>query len=103
MMYASRFIAHDLNPVFDILGKHRDIIFLSAVSRMINPGSDISLIRFHETSYYPEMKELNKDRIYRALDFLLSKKEDIEMAIVRALKPDMKRVYYGGFRITYQF
>jgi transposase len=94
MIYASRVISRTLYPVLSMLGKHRDIIFLGMVARLIRPSSDLSLIRFHETSYYPEIKELKKDRIYEALDSLISTKDELEMAIVRALKPDMKRVYY---------
>ncbi len=42
---------------------------------------------------YP-IENLKKDRIYSALDHLFEKKDDIEHAIVSALRPDMKKVYY---------
>ena len=64
------------------------------VARLIRPGFDLSLIRFHETSYYPDIRELKKDQIYDALDHLISMKDELETAIVNALKPDLKRVYY---------
>ena len=94
MIYSAGLIASPLRKAFELLGEHGDIIFLSAVSRLIEPSSDISLIRFHETSYYPQIRELRKDSIYEALDHLIEKKDEIEQAIVSALKPDLRRVYY---------
>ena len=94
MIYSSSLISSPLTKVFDLMGKHRDIIFLSVVSRLVHPGSDLSLINFLDRSYYPSVSELKKDAIYEALDALMAKKNEIEMAIVKALKPDLKRVYY---------
>ena len=77
----------------DIL-PHRNIIFLSVVFRLVHPGSDLSLINFLERSCYPQIGELKKDAIYEALDALLAKKDELEIAIVKALKPDLRRAYY---------
>ena len=94
IIHASREVSKPIDPVLSILGEHRDIIFLGMVSRLIQPGSDLSLIRFLATVYYPEIRELKKDSIYGALDALLTVKDDLEIAIVNALKPDLRRVYY---------
>ncbi len=94
MIYASMVISMPLEPVLSMLGKHRDVIFLGMVSRLIHPGSDLSLMRFLERSYYPQIHGLKKDRIYEALDALIGMKDEIEIAVVKALKPDLRRVYY---------
>ncbi len=94
MIYSAGLITSPLRKAFELLGEHGDIIFLSAVSRLMSEDGSISLIRFHETSYYPQIRELKKDSIYEALDHLIEKKDEIEQAIVSALKPDLRRVYY---------
>ena len=94
MIYCAEMISSPLRSAFDILGKYRDIIFLNAVSRLTDPSSDIDLIRYLEGSYYPQIQDLKKDSIYDALDHLIEKKDQIEQAIISALKPDMRRVYY---------
>ena len=95
MVYAARalFACNGLEKVFDILGAHSDIIQFAAISRIICPSSDYSLLRLSEKIWYP-IENLKKDRIYSALDALIEKKDEIEQAIVTTLKPDMRRVYY---------
>ena len=94
MIYAASVISRPIDPVLSMLGVHRDIIFLGMISRLIRPGSDLSLIRFLDTVYYPRIADLKKDSVYEALDALLAVKDDLEIAIVKALKPDLRRVYY---------
>ena len=95
MIYASRILCHNLgiDHAFDMLDQYSDIIFLAVISRLIDPSSDYALLRLSEKIEYP-IENLKKDRIYAALDMLMEKKEEIEQAIVRILKPDMRRVYY---------
>lgn len=95
MVYASRIVCsyNGLDRVFDLLGGHADIVFLEIVSRLIYPSSDFGLLRLSEKIEHP-LKDLKKDRIYSALDALIEKKDEIELAIVSALKPDLRRVYY---------
>jgi transposase len=95
MIYASQVLCHDLgiDQVFEILGEYSEIIFLSVISRIISPSSDIALLRISEKVQYTVQK-MSKDRIYAALDRLIEKKDEIEESIVKTLKPDMRRVYY---------
>ncbi|EQD63080.1 Transposase, IS4 family protein, partial [mine drainage metagenome] len=95
MIYAAEILCRDLgiDHVFDMLGEYSRIIFLSAVSRLVYPSSDIALLRISEKTEYP-VENMTKDSIYSALDKLISMKDEIEVSIVRALKPDMRRVYY---------
>lgn len=95
MIYAASALCsyNGLDHVFDMLGDYSRIIFLSAVSRLVYPSSDMGLLRISEKMEYP-VDNLTKDRIYAALDRLISMKDEIEEAIVKILKPDMRRVYY---------
>ncbi|MHB1902339.1 MAG: IS1634 family transposase, partial [Cuniculiplasma sp.] len=96
MIYAAEVLCHDLglDSIFDMLGSHSRIIFLSVISRLIDPSSDFGLLRFAEKAYYPMENGIKKDQIYSALDKLISMKDEIETSIVNILKPDLKRVYY---------
>ena len=95
MIYASQVLCHDLglDQVFEMLGEYSEIIFLSVISRIIYPSSDIALLRISEKIQY-NVQKMSKDRIYAALDALIEKKDEIEESIVKTLKPDMRRVYY---------
>ena len=95
MIYAAEVLCHDLglDRIFDMLGDYSRIIFLSVVSRLVNPSSDIGLLKILEKTEYP-IENISKDRIYFALDKLISMKDEIETSIVNILKPDLKRVYY---------
>ncbi|EQB73494.1 MAG: transposase IS4 family protein [Ferroplasma sp. Type II] len=95
MVYAAEILCRDLgiDHIFRMLGNYSRIIFLSVVSRLVNPSSDIGLLRILEKTEYP-VENISKDRIYSALDKLISMKDEIETSIVNMLKPDMKRVYY---------
>ena len=96
MIYASRVLIHDLglDPVFDILGDHSDILLLSVISRLTDPGSDLDLLRYLDGVYFTGIGQIKKDQVYSMLDDLIEKKDRIEQAIISALKPDMRRVYY---------
>ena len=96
MLYAAEILCRDLglDRMFDMLRDQSDIIFLSVISRLMDPTSDFGLLRFTEKAYYPLKKEIKKDQIYSALDKLISMKDEIETSIVNILKPDLKRVYY---------
>jgi len=96
MVYAAEILCRDLglDRVFDMLGDQSDIIFLSVISRLMDPSSDFGLLRFVDKAHYPMENGIKKDQIYSALDKLISMKDEIETSIVNILKPDMKRVYY---------
>ncbi|MCL5439625.1 MAG: hypothetical protein M1595_01785 [Candidatus Thermoplasmatota archaeon] len=96
LIYAAQVLCHDLgiDTVFDHMGKYSEIVFLSVVSRIVYPSSDVSLLRILEKVYYPRITDLKKDSIYDALDYIIERKDQIEQEIVSILKPDMRRVYY---------
>ena len=96
MIYAAEVLCHDLglDSIFDMLGNHSRIIFLSVISRLMDPSSDFGLLRFAEKVQYPMEKGIKKDQVYSALDKLISMKDELESAIVKTLNPDLKRVYY---------
>ncbi|EQD59537.1 transposase IS4 family protein, partial [mine drainage metagenome] len=78
-----------------VLGKYRETVFLMIASRIIHPGSDISLRRFFRTIYYPwDSPRIGKDELYRSLDCLIGFKDRIETGIFNALKPDTSAVHY---------
>ncbi len=75
-----------------IFGKDTDLMMLMIVSRLIDPSSDIRILEFIRKSYLNI--DANKNMIYRSLDTLESKKEEIELGIFRAIRPDTSKVFY---------
>lgn len=96
LIYAARVLSLDsgLFKIFDLLGEYSELIFVSVISRLIDPRSELGLFKVLDKIEYPMQLPVTKDRMYRALDELIMKKDDIEKAIVQVLKPDLKRVYY---------
>ncbi|MGC8630357.1 MAG: hypothetical protein ACP5T1_05165 [Thermoplasmata archaeon] len=81
-VYASLEIAKKYG-IFKILtrifGKDTDLMMLMIVSRLIDPSSDIRILEFSRKSYLNI--DANKNMIYRSLDTLVSKKEEIELRL----------------------
>ena len=78
-----------------ILGKYRETAFFMIASRIMNPGSDMSLTRLFAGIYYPwDAPRMEKDELYRCLDSIISMKERIEISIFHALKPNTSTVHY---------
>ena len=72
-----------------IIGKYRETAFFMIAGMIMNPGSDISLLRLYSRIYYPwDPPKIEKDELYRCLDSLCSLKDRIELGIFHALKPD---------------
>lgn len=97
MIYAARSIMENTGIMrsLSMLGKYRETAFLMIASRILHPGSDISLARFFRTIYYPwDTPRIGKDELYRTLDALIGFKDHIEMKIFNALKPDTSTVHY---------
>ena len=97
MIYAARSIMENTGIMrsLSMLGKYRETAFLMIASRILHPGSDISLARFFRTIYYPwDTPRTGKDELYRTLDALIGFKDHIEMKIFNALKPDTSVVHY---------
>ena len=97
VFYAARTIM-ERNGMMKILGKHTrsyaETLAFMIISRLFEPSSDIDLIEMEKRVYYPWDLHISKDNVYRALDSLLEGKNDIEMDIFRALKPDTSTVHY---------
>lgn len=96
--YASMAMMDDLG-ILRILKKHAGvyahILFFMIIARLLEPSSDLSLINLSGRVYYPWSDlALNDDNIYRTLDKILPAKDDIEIGIFKALKPDTSVVHY---------
>jgi transposase len=97
MIYAARNIMEDTGIMssLSVLGKYKETIFLMIASRILHPGSDISLVKFFKTIYYPwDSPRIEKDELYRSLDCLIGFKDHIEIEIFKRLKPDTTTVHY---------
>ncbi len=97
LIYVAREIMNDTGIMssLSVLGKYRETVFLMIASRIIHPGSDISLERFFRTIYYPwDSPKIGKDDLYRSLDVLMVFKDQIEYTIFKKLKPDTSVVHY---------
>ncbi len=85
--------------IMDILrrnaGVYAHILNFMIIARLQGPSSDLSLVNMSEKIYYPwsEIK-LNDDNIYRTLDKLISVKDQTEVEIFKALKPDTSTIHY---------
>ncbi|MEM0134303.1 MAG: hypothetical protein QXU18_03635 [Thermoplasmatales archaeon] len=77
LLYASRIMIHHkgLDGVFKMLGDDSNILLLSIISRLTDPGSGISPFRYIKKTYFPEIKDLKKDRVYGMLDHLTAMKD----------------------------
>ncbi len=97
VFYAARSLM-EKNDIFNILKRHvkyyAEILSFMIISRLFEPSSDISLIDLKERIYYPWGLQISEDNVYRSLDSLLEGKDEIEMDIFRALKPDTSVVHY---------
>ena len=76
-------------------GVYAHILTFMIVARILEPSSDLSLIKIAERVYYPWAKiDLNDDNIYRTLDKIIRSKEELEVALFNALNPDTSTVHY---------
>ncbi len=97
IVYASREILAKTGILgsLGILGRYKELAFFMIAGRLIDPGSDLSLMELASRTYFPwsDLKIL-KDDPYRCLDNILKARERIEVDIFRKLQPDTSRVYY---------
>ncbi len=76
-------------------GVYFHILAFMIIARLLEPSSDLSLIKMAERVYYPWAKiDLNDDNIYRTLDKIMYAKEELEVALFDVLKPDTSMVHY---------
>lgn len=97
IFYAARSIM-ERNGISGILKKHTrtyaGILSFMIISRLFEPSSDIDLVDLEKRVYYPWELQISEDNVYRSLDSLLAGKDDIEIEIFNALKPDTSTVHY---------
>ncbi|EQD76296.1 transposase IS4 family protein, partial [mine drainage metagenome] len=97
VFYATRSVMEKIN-IYEILKRHTrtyaEILSFMIISRLFEPSSDIDLIELEKRVYYPWALHMSEDNVYRSLDSLLEGKDDIEMDIFKALKPDTSTVHY---------
>ena len=96
--YASMAVMSN-NGILSILrrnaGVYAHILNFMIIARLQEPSSDLSLINMSEKIYYPWSEiNLNDDNIYRTLDKVISAKDQIEVEIFKALKPDTSTIHY---------
>ena len=97
IIYASReiFVKTGIFGSLGILGRYRELAFFMVAGRLIEPGSDVSLVELASRTYYPwAALKILKDDPYRCLDNMLKARERIEIGVFRKLHPDTTRVYY---------
>lgn len=98
MIYATMVMASDLGIMGileRIFKKNGHLIFLMMASRFTHASSDLSFLEYVQTVYYPWSDlSITKDRVYRLLDRLQERKEEVELDLFQALKPDTSVVHY---------
>ena len=97
IFYAARTMM-ERNGMSGILARHTrsyaETLIFMIISRLFEPSSDINLIDMKDRVYYPWEMHISEDSVYRSLDSLLEKKDEIEMDLFHALKPDTSIVHY---------
>ena len=84
-----------LNILRKNVGVYSHILNFMIIARLQEPSSDLSLISMSEKIYYPWSEiNMNDDNIYRTLDKVISAKDQIEVEIFKALKPDTSTIHY---------
>ena len=64
------------------------------ISRIFDPSSDLELTDLAGRVFYPWQLHLSEDNVYRSLDSIIEKKDQIEVEIFKALKPDTSTIHY---------
>ena len=97
LFYASRSIM-EKNGILKVLERHTgsyaEILSFMIISRIFDPSSDLELTDLAGRVFYPWQLHLSEDNVYRSLDSIIEKKDQIEMEIFKALKPDTSSVHY---------
>ena len=97
VFYASNAIM-DRRGISTVLEKHMGnysrILSFMIISRLFRPSSDMDLLDLRGRVYCPWEMHLSEDNVYRALDRLMSEKDDTEIDLFNALNPDTSMVHY---------
>jgi hypothetical protein len=76
-------------------GVYAHLLNFMMIAMLLEPSSDLSLINLSEEVYYPWSEiSLNDDNIYRTLDKLMARKDEIGIGTFNTLKPDTSTVHY---------
>ncbi len=97
LFYASRSIM-EKNGILKVLERHTgsyaEILSFMIISRIFDPSSDLELTDLAQRVFYPWQLNLSEDNVYRSLDSIIEEKDQIEVEIFKALKPDTSTIHY---------
>ena len=97
LFYASRNIM-EKNGILKVLERHTgsyaEILSFMIISRIFDPSSDLELTDLAQRVFYPWQLNLSEDNVYRSLDSIIEEKDQIEVEIFKALKPDTSTIHY---------
>ena len=97
LFYASRMIM-ERNGILDALkrntGSYSEILTFMIISRLFDPSSDMELIDLAGRVFYPWELHISEDNVYRSLDSIIAVKNEMEIDLFRALKPDISTIHY---------
>ena len=97
LFYASRTMM-ERNSILKILERHTrsysGTLSFMIISRLFNPSSDIELTDLAGKVYYPWELHISEDNVYRSLDSIIARKDEIEVDLFNVLKPDTSTVHY---------
>ncbi len=97
LFYASRTMM-ERNGILKILKRHTrsyaGILSFMIISRLFDPSSDIELTDLAGRVYYPWELHISEDNVYRSLDSIIARKDEIEIDLFNTLKPDTSTVHY---------
>ena len=97
LFYASRVIM-ERNGILKILEGHTrsysEILSFMIISKLFDPSSDIELTELAGKVYYPWELHISEDNVYRSLDSIIARKDEIEIDLFNTLKPDTSTVHY---------
>ena len=97
LFYASRSIM-EKNGILKVLERHTgsyaEILSFMIISRLFDPSSDLELTDLAGRVFYPWQLNLSEDNVYRSLDSIIEEKDQIEVEIFKALKPDTSTIHY---------
>lgn len=67
-------------------GKYHEHIFMMVLNRLCDPKSKLSTIRWKETIYEPSWDNIQLHDLYRALDWLMKRKDSIEVQLFKGIR-----------------
>lgn len=97
LFYAARTLM-ERNGILEILERHTrsysGILSFMIISRFFENSSDIALTELAGKVFHPWELHISEDNVYRSLDSILERKDEIETDLFNTLKPDTSTVHY---------